>query len=101
MRSVYHFLMSSYKLNDTQFRSLYGVGAAHCEILWMHISTQQPYHTLKPKYLLWGLMFLKVYSTEEVHGRLCNVTRTSFRTWSWESIIALANLKIVRYKFIR
>lgn len=86
-------------LNSTQFRSFFGVDPAHCEIVWSFICRQCPSHDLNPKYMLWGLMFLKIYETEEVHSLLADVTRKTFRFWSWRAIEIISNLEVVSFTF--
>ena len=53
---------------------------------------------MEPKHLFWGLAFLKIYSTEEVHCTLFQTTRTTFRKWSWAVVKMISSLKIVRLK---
>jgi hypothetical protein len=65
---------------EREFRSLFGVGPAVCADLWWRCKL--PART-EPKHLLWALLFLGVYVSEDV---LCSITKTSrktFRKWSW------------------
>ena len=47
-----------------------------------------------PKHLLWALILMKVYSTEEIH---CSIVgwphRETFRKWSWYFVKKIAGLK--------
>jgi hypothetical protein len=52
----------------------------------------------KPEYLLWCLLFLKNYSTEEIHSTIIDSYEKRFRKWAWffaEGIAAL-DRKFVR-----
>ena len=68
------------RLDDGDFRSLFGVSAIVCCIIW------KKYHfppSTKPKHLLWVLMFMKTYAVETVLCSISRVTRKTFRNWSW------------------
>lgn len=88
---------SSKLLNDYQFRTFYGVGPLQCETIWNMICKQNTTLQIKSRHLLFGLLFLKVYSVEEVHSRICNVTRKCFRVNAWRAIQSIADLKVVSY----
>jgi hypothetical protein len=46
------------------------------------------------KHLLWGLLFLKLYSTEEVHCAIVgHPTKKEFRQKSWQIVEMIAGLK--------
>lgn len=92
-------IAGSKQFNTLQFRSHFGVAPIHCEKIWSLICIQNKSHDLQPKYLLWSLIFLKIYSTEEVHCRMAQVTRKTFRFWSWRTIKIIADLKIVSTYF--
>jgi DDE superfamily endonuclease len=48
----------------------------------------------KPKHLLWALVFIKIYSTEEVHCRIVGwPDPKTFRKWSWYFLQKIANMK--------
>jgi hypothetical protein len=40
----------------------------------------------KFKYLLWSLMFLKSYNTEDVLGNSCSVATNTLRKWIWKTV---------------
>ena len=44
-------------------------------------------------HLLWALMLLKLYSTEEVLAGIANVTAKTFRKWSQRFVLAISQLK--------
>ena len=84
-------------LNDSVHRSFFGIGVVHCEKVWNMICLQYPQLEFQPKHLLWGLLFLKTYQTEEIHSSICGVTRTTFRYWSWVSIEVMYEIKVVSF----
>lgn len=45
-----------------------------------------------PVHLLWGLMLMKVYATEDVLANIAKATEKTFRKWAWAFIDALADL---------
>jgi hypothetical protein len=75
---------------EREFRSLYGVGPDVCCTLW---STCGYNKKTKPKHLLWGLMFLKTYETENILAKIAGTNRKTFRKWNWYVIQKVANRK--------
>lgn len=61
------------------FRSLFGVSPRVCLNLWhQHINLPPK---AKPKHLLWALLYLKVYGTEQALSGMVHVTRKTYRKW--------------------
>ena len=80
---------------ERRFRSFFGASSRLVAILWNKIEKSgisEP--GAKPKHLLWALLFLKVYSTIEVH---CSIvgwpSAKSFSKWSWYFVKRIAELK--------
>jgi hypothetical protein len=46
-----------------------------------------------PKHLLWGLLFLKVYGTEDVLSDVVGMKRNTFRKWAWKIVEVLDNME--------
>jgi hypothetical protein len=46
-----------------------------------------------PKNLLWGLLFLKVYGTEDVLSDMVGTTRNTFRKWAWKIVEVLDDME--------
>lgn len=91
-----HFFQSSKIFTEVQFRRFFGVSPIHCELIWNYIWNQnRRVEEVKPRHLLFGLLFLKIDSTEEVHSKLCNVTRKTFRQHAWITKRLMADIKIV------
>lgn len=82
-------------LQERQFLSFFGVKPKVCELAWQIMEENIP-DGMSTKHLLWGLLLLKVYSTETVLSSFAGVTEKTFRKWSWESIKALSRLDMVR-----
>jgi hypothetical protein len=77
---------------DQRFQSLFGVGPEVCDHIWHHLSSYswKPLR-MRPKHLLWTLMFLKVYSSELVLSVMVRASRKTFRKWVWLLLPLIAN----------
>ena len=81
---------------DRRFRSCFGASSKIVAILWNKIiaNNGQIESGGKPKHLLWALVHLKVYSTEEIHCAIVGWPSTkSFSKWAWYSVQRIAELK--------
>jgi hypothetical protein len=47
------------------------------------------------KHMLWALMFLKVYATEEVLADKTGVHRDTYRKWVWLFVPRIASIEVV------
>lgn len=86
------------QLSARQFSSFFGVCAGVCERALQLINNSK--HSglfLSSKHLLWGLMQLKIYSTESVLSSRAGVTEKTYRGWSFHAIKLISNLKVVSY----
>ena len=86
-------------LSRRRFLALYGVSPRVCVVVYTIWQREQHMNTynLEIKHLLWGLMFLKVYGTEETHRVLAGgVSERTFRLWSWRVVEVLARMDVVR-----
>lgn len=82
-----------------RFRSLFGISAEVCAIVWKRIEAGRPSKS-EPRHLLWSLMFLKVYATATVHATIANVEEKTFRKWVRAFVDVLSKTGTVRYRFI-
>lgn len=80
--------------SDRQFSSYFGIDRDVCEKTWQLIARQNQ-HRLQPNHFLWGLLLLKVYSTESVLSGISGVTEKTFRKWSWYAIDSISRLQVV------
>ena len=46
----------------------------------------------KPVHLLWALMLIKIYATEDVLSGIAGVTEKTYRKWAWKFIKAVSDL---------
>ena len=81
-----------------RFRSQFGISPVICARIWNSLGEVKP-NGFEPKHLLWGLLFLKVYSTESVHATIVNTCERTFRKWSWKAVDLLAAMKTVGLHF--
>lgn len=85
-------------LSDRIFRSFFGATPSVCSILWSLLKPQER-ETNDPNHLLWALVFLKVYGTEEVNSSLVGTTVKTFRKWSLHMVRCISELNIVSFIF--
>ena len=77
--------------NSMRFRATFGASPEISSEIWNMIDDEEDYELprlAKPKHLLWGLMFLKMYCSEAVHCIIAGgddgpVHEQTFRKWSW------------------
>lgn len=95
MEAAYGITRRSYAVQNftykRRFRTFFGVDPSTCIRLWDMISEQAPIGCV-PRYLLFGLLFLKAYSCEHINAALCSVSEKTFRKWSWIIVELLANI---------
>lgn len=78
---------------ERKIRAFFGAPVIVIEDVWTRI---QPLDRrgAQRKHLLWALVFLKVYSTEDVHCRIVGTKDIgTFRSWSWYMLQKVAGLK--------
>lgn len=70
---------------DRVIRGFFGVPIPVITDVWNKIESTIDFSGgALPKHLLWAMLFLKLYSTEEVHCALVGwPTRKTFRKWTW------------------
>lgn len=71
------------------FYSHFGTSPDTCLLLWQKCTFPPD---MKPCHLLWALLFLKLYATEEVLSNIAGSTRKTFRKWAWIVIEAISKL---------
>lgn len=77
-------------LDERPFRAHYGTGPLTCARIWTMCIDAFPRGVLTI-HLLWGLLFLKVYATEDVLCKIAKTTRKTFRKWSWKVVKVIAS----------
>ena len=87
---------------ERKFRAMYGTSWLICSDVWgMLDDVEHPVLCLqrvKADHLLWALMLLKTYSTEDDLAGRVNVTTKTFRLWCWRFIMATADLLQIKVK---
>lgn len=76
------------------FRAFFGVSPSTCSILWSKVwQLNVAPGGARPCHLLWALMFLTVYSSEEVLSNIVGVHKQTFEEWTSTMIKTIARLK--------
>ena len=80
-------------INRKRFKSLFGTTPGICLHLWTKILDTLP-NGAHFFHLLWGLLFLTVYSNERVLSALVGgVDEKTFRKWQWAVVSSISLLK--------
>lgn len=79
---------------ERRFRALFGTTPEVCSIIWEKIGMNRPKKGT-PQHLLWSLLFLKVYASEDVLSVITQSDRKTQRKWTWEFVTAISNLRMV------
>lgn len=86
---------------DQRFRSHFGTSVDQVNQMWIRID---PFVTMPkgshPKHIYWGLMLLKIYSSENVLKTLAGGPDIkTLRKWSWLFIQAISDLEMELVSF--
>jgi hypothetical protein len=75
------------------FKAAFGVSPFMCSVMWNYMDDQENLpHRAQPKHLLWTLLFLKLYNSENVLCSLCECDEKTFRKWVWLMLPAIGSL---------
>jgi hypothetical protein len=75
------------------FKAYFGATPKICADIWQMINPPQHINQYaRPVHLLWGLMLMKVYATEEILSGIAGVTEKTYRKWAWKFVISVSNL---------
>lgn len=87
--------MIGVKDDDRSFRAHFGTSVDVCLALWewIRVHPRRPLRGMQPKHLMWTLLFLKVYDTEDVLSSRVGTTRKTFRRWIWRVLLLIQTLK--------
>ena len=81
---------------NRRFRGVFGMSSKVCAVLWEFLvqhSTISRKKGSSPKHLLWTLMVLKLYATEETNAAMAGVDEKTFRKWCWIVLNEMKKLK--------
>ena len=79
-----------------RFAAFYKTSPDTCSRLWSYLSGHDN-PRFQPKHLLWGILFLSKYDTEEGNATRVGVDEKTFRKWQWLVVKKLAGLDLVRH----
>lgn len=77
-----------------RYKALFGVSPFLVFKLWLRIKFC-PIPNAKPHHLLWALLFLRVYATEEVNVALAACDKKTYRKWCWIFVDLISKLPMV------
>ena len=88
------------KDKNCRFRSCFGASSKVVSDLWNRIYEKNAGDFDEPgaelKHLIWALVFLKCYSTKELHCAIVGWFSTcTIRKWSWYFVKKIKDLKII------
>src|SRR5688500_2714584 len=70
-----------------RYKTLFGLTPNLCTPAWQHLTasrwTKHAGRIAHPVHLLWTLLFLKTYSTEQVLSQFIGVDEKTYRKWVW------------------
>ena len=77
---------------NRRFRSFFGTSVDTCADLW-YLCYDTFHSSTMPMYLLWALMFMKQYNTEEANASIAGCHEDTFRDWVWYVISVIHNVQ--------
>lgn len=78
------------------FRANFGVSPYICAAVWnLMVDTRLLPLRAQPKHILWSLLFLKVYASENVLCTICACDEKTFRKWVWMMLEQMAKFDVV------
>ena len=81
------------RMSRRKFKAYFGADPEICADIWQMINPpEEVSRYARPMHLLWGLLLMKVYATEEVLSGIAGVTEKTFRKWAWKFIKEVADL---------
>lgn len=87
----------SKKIELRRFKAYFGCSPERCAQLWSLIhqnkSAKRWVRGGSPQHLMWALLWLKLYNTEEVVSGMAGCDEKTFRKWYWRFVEAIAALK--------
>ncbi|KAG9400879.1 hypothetical protein AC1031_009602 [Aphanomyces cochlioides] len=78
--------------NQRRFTALFGVSISVATLTWEKMPRPEG---AQPWHLLWALMILKIYSSENVHATIAGADEKTFRKWCWLILDSLEELDAV------
>lgn len=94
-QTLSHAQSSSRTVFWRRFRSHFGVSPQACTMLWNKIAESHMINipaAASPKHLMWALLLMKGYATENQNAAKVAVDEKTFRKWSHTFVLAIARL---------
>lgn len=82
-----------------RFKALFGITPLLCQKLWEKISSSL-YAGSKPCHLLWALLKLRTYATDEVCTVITGACKKTYQKWTWIFIQKLSEIENVSLIYI-
>lgn len=80
--------------NMRHYRSYFHITPSHSSILWAKMLQKKCLPAgARPIHMLWGLLFLNVYTTEQILADIANVDPKTYRYWATALVKSIAKLK--------
>ena len=79
------------------FKAHFGVSPFIASCLWNRMEDERTLPSVqeaRPFHLLWALMFLKLYSSEDTMSRIVGTTAKTFRQRVWQMLAAVRNYSV-------
>src|SRR5687767_2288189 len=84
---------------NRRFRSYFGICPLICFRVWEKIIGEPDIieidGSVRPTHLLWALMSMKMYNSQEVNLTIAGVDEKTFRKYTWPIIKAISELDMV------
>lgn len=81
------------RLSDDRYRCLFGCSPLLCSKLWLLLESDDAamQFGVKPKHLLWALLFLKLYLPFRASAPMVGCSEKTFQKWVWAVIETLSH----------
>jgi len=87
----------SERVETRRFKAYFGCSPERCAQLWFLIRKLPAARALtkggEPVHLLWALLWLKIYNTDEVCSGMCRCDEKTYRKWRWKFVKGMAALQ--------
>lgn len=79
---------------EQKFRGSFGVSSDVASQLWEYLFKFAAINKKKtmPKHMLWALLFMKSYATENILMQIVGCSEKTFRFWVWHVIASISGL---------
>ena len=81
---------------ERRFQAFYGTYPFIAAILWYELAVAHPWtqrqNGCQPEHLLWALLFLKTYATENLLSAVIGTDEKTYRKWVWFILEGLSRM---------